>query len=190
MRIATIEIKGLTPYSPSKAFQSEKKPKESHEEFDKRCWREHAHVNKNDEVVIPAEVTRKAIIETAEFLGKGGFLQKKGAAKWTENFQRGLAVTEGSPIGHTVESMSEPELVYCHADGNPKSGKRVWRRFPFFREWEATLTVHILDDSIPEEIFNRVIDEVGVFNGFGRSSPRTKGQLGRFIVEKCTIAEV
>ena len=190
MRIATIRIKGLTPYSPSRAFQSEKKSKELPEDFDKRCWREHAHVNAEGEVVLPSEAIRKGIIETAEFLGKGGFLQKKGSAKWTENFQRGLAVTTSAPIGHTAESMKEPELVYCHADGNPKSGKRVWRRFPFFPEWGATLIVHILDDSIPEEVFGRVVDETGVFNGMGRSSPRTKGQLGRFVVEKCEISEI
>ncbi len=187
MRVATIEIKGLTPYSPSKAFQSEKKEKESPENFDIRCWREHAHVNVDGEIVIPSVAISKAIIATASFLGKGGFLQKKGAAKWTENFERGLAVAESSPIGHKEASMKEPELVYCHADGNPKSGKRVWRRFPFFSEWAATLVIHILDDSIPNEIFERVVNDVGLFNGFGRCSARVGGHLGRFTIEKCTI---
>ena len=48
MRVATVEIKGLTPYSPSRAFQSEKQDKESPADFDKRCWREHAHVAKGE----------------------------------------------------------------------------------------------------------------------------------------------
>jgi len=190
MRIAKIEITGLTPYSPSKAFQSEKKPKESPAEFDERCWREHAHVNSDGEVVIPSTAVSKAIQATAAYLGKGGFLQKKGAAKWTENFERGLAVAVSPPIGHTADSIETPELVYCHADGNRKSGKRVWRRFPFFSNWSAVLEVHILDDSIPVDVFERVIADCGVFNGFGRYSPRVGGSLGRFVVDKCTITEV
>ncbi len=190
MRVATIEIKGLTPYSPSRAFQSGKKDKESPEDFDKRCWREHAHVNEAGEVVIPAVTIGKAIIDTAAFLGKGGELQKKGSAKWTENFIRGLAVASSAPIGHKATSMVEPESVYCHADGNPKSGKRVWRRFPIFHTWECTWTVHILDDSIPDEVFKRVVNSVGTFNGVGRSSPRVGGFNGRFTIEDIAIKTI
>lgn len=188
MRVATIQIKGLTPYSPSKAFSSEKRDKESAEDFDKRCWREHAHVDANGNVVIPSVAIGKAVVDTASFLGKGGELQKKGSAKWTENFIRGIAVAKSMAIGHKADAMKEPELVYCHADGNPRSGKRVWRRFPMFHEWASTMVIHILDDSIPEHIFQKVIESCGLFNGFGRYSPRVGGHLGRFTVESIEIA--
>lgn len=187
MRVATIRIKGITPYSPSKAFQSEKKEKESPEQFDIRCWREHAHVDAKGNVVIPSVAIGKAIVASAAFLSKGGFLQKKGAATWKENFERGLAIASSPAIGHTADEMTEPEMIYAHADGNPKGGKRVWRRFPIFQDWDATLVIHILDDSIPVEVFKQVMDACGLFNGFGRYSPRVGGHNGRFIVEDISI---
>ena len=187
MRVATIKIRGITPYSPSKAFTSEKKDKESPEQFDIRCWREHAHVNSKNEVVIPSVAIGNAIVDTAAFLGKGGELQKKGSAKWTENFIRGIAIAQSAPIGCNADTMKEPEMIYAHADGNPKSGKRVWRRFPIFHDWGATLVVHILDDSIPVDVFKRVVESCGLFNGFGRYSARVGGHNGRFIVEELSI---
>lgn len=187
MRVATIKITGLTPYSPSKAFTAEKGDKEGPEQYDIRCWRDHAHVDKDGNVIIPAVAIGKAIVDTASFLGKGGELQKKGSAKWTENFIRGIAIAKSATIGVKAEEMTEPEMVYCHADGNPKSGKRVWRRFPMFQNWAATLVVHILDDSIPEDVFKKVVDSCGLFNGFGRYSPRVGGYLGRFLVDEIVI---
>jgi hypothetical protein len=187
MRVATIKIKGITPYSPSKAFTSEKKDKESPEAFDIRCWREHAHVDASGNIVIPSVSIGKALADTASFLSKGGELKKVGNAKWAENFFRGLAIAKSPQIGYKSADMKEPEMVYCHADGNRKSGKRVWRRFPIFHDWTATLVVHILDDSIPEDVFAKVVESCGLFNGFGRYSPRTGGHNGRFVVESLSI---
>lgn len=187
MRVATIAIKGLTPYSPSRAFQSERNDKESHEDFDKRCWREHAHTNKQGDVIIPSSAIMKGIVNSADFLAKGGFLKKVGSSKWNENFKCGLAIAASPSIGHKATEMEEPILIYAHADGNPKSGKRVWRRFPIFDQWQATFEVHILDDSIPDDVFERVIEAFGMFNGLGRWSPRVGGQNGRFTIEKLTI---
>lgn len=187
MRVATIKIRGLTPYSPSKAFQSEKNEKESPEDFDKRCWKEHAHTNDKGEVVIPAVAVGLALANAAAYLSKGGFLKKKGSATWAQNFLCGLAVATSPTIGHNLADCKDPELVYSNADGRRGSGKRVWRRFPIFHEWAATLTVHILDDSIPEDVFSQVVDACGHFNGFGRYAPRVGGFLGRFIVEDLKI---
>ena len=187
MRVATIKIKGITPYSPSKAFTSEHREKESPEQFDIRCWKEHAHVDATGNIVLPSVSIGKAIVDSAAFLSKGGFLQKKGSSTWKENFERGLAISKSPTIGATVDDMKAPEMIYAHADGNKKSGKRVWRRFPIFPEWSATLVIHVLDDSIPESVFKQVMEACGLFNGFGRYSPRVGGHNGRFVIEEFEI---
>lgn len=188
MRVATVQIKGLTPYSPSKAFTSEKKEKESPEEFDIRCWREHAHTDADGNVVIPSVAIGLGLASAAAYLSKGGFLKKKGSATWAQNFLCGLAVAKSPSIGCHIDDCKEPEMVYCNADGRRGSGKRVWRRFPFFNDWEATLVIHILDDSIPDDVFKQVLEAFGLFNGMGRYAPRVGGHLGRFTVESCKIA--
>jgi len=50
------------------------------------------------------------------------------------------------------------------------------------------LIVHILDDSIPEDVFGKVVNDCGLFNGFGRYSPRVGGHNGRFTVEDLKIS--
>lgn len=186
MRVATIKIKGLTPYSPSRALQSEKKQDETHDEFDRRIWKEHIHHDGNGNVVIPVTCIAPAFATSASYLGKTGELAKKGQATWAENIRCGLAISESPKIGKTVDE-AVAERVYCHANGKRGPGTRVWRTFPIFHEWSATLVIHILDDSIPAEIFERVLEAVGLFNGFGRFRPQNGGYLGRFIVESCEI---
>jgi len=187
MRIATIQIEGLTPYSQSRALQSEKKKEETYDDFDRRIWPEHMHCVGKD-VCVPAVAIIKGMAEAASYLGKGGELKKKGASHWGQNFQCGLAVARNPLIGKTAD-QARPERCYCHADGNRKSGKRVWRTFPIFDEWKATLVIHILDDSIPEEIFEKVLNAFGLFIGIGRYRPENGGYLGRFTVKKIAIQD-
>ena len=186
MRIATIRIKGLTPYSQSRAFQTEKKREETHDDFDQRAWPEHMHVNEDGNVFIPAVAIMQGMEAAASYLGKGGELKKKGSATWAQNFKCGLAIAKGPSIGHTSKS-AKAERVYCHADGRRGSGKRVWRTFPVFHEWECTMQIHILDESIPEDIFNKVLEAFGLFVGVGRYRPENGGYMGRFTVEEVRI---
>ncbi len=200
LRIATIEIKGLTPYSQSRAFQSEKKKDEDHETFDERSWPEHMHVNEDGDVFIPAVAIMQGMAAAASYLGKGGNLQKKGSSTWAQNFNCGLAIAQGPSIGIKAEAASKVtpghpsggikcEKVYCNADGRRGSGKRVWRRFPMFDSWTATLVIHILDETIPQEIFEKVLDAFALFIGMGRYRPENGGYLGRFLVEKLVITD-
>ena len=138
MRTATIRIEGLTPYSQSRAFQSEKRKEETHQDFDERAWPEHQHVDGDGHPVIPATAILQGMAAAASYLSKGGDLKKKGAATWAENFRCGLALAANVPFeGSGVHS----ERVYCHADGKRGSGKRVWRTFPQYDQWSATITM-------------------------------------------------
>lgn len=186
MRIATIKIKGLTPYSQSKALVSEREKNETHEDFDKRIWPEHIHSDAKGNVVIPAVCLGPGMATAASYLGKGGNLAKKGNATWAENFRCGLAIATSPTIGHHKKDAVE-EAVYCHSNGKRAPGPRVWRRFPIFHEWAATLEIHILDDTIPEDIFLKVLEAFGLFGGIGRFRPQNGGHLGRFTIESCKI---
>lgn len=187
MRVAIVKVKSLTPYSQSRALESEKKREETHDDFDKRIWRERIHADEQGEVFIPPVAITQGMATAASYLGKGGELKKKGAATWAQNFTCGLAVAEGPRIGMKADD-ARAERVYCHSDGRRGSGKRVWRTFPIFEKWAATFTIHILDDTIPEDIFERVVKAFGLFIGAGRYRPENGGYLGRFIVEKVTIS--
>lgn len=200
LRIATIQIKGLTPYSQSRAFQSEKKKDEDHETFDERCWPEHMHVNEAGEVFIPAVAILQGMSVAASYLGKGGNLAKKGAATWAQNFTCGLAMAQGPSIGIKGADASKVtcdaasggikcEKVYCHVLGRRGTGARVWRRFPVYENWSTTLVIHILDETIPKEIFEKVLDAFALFIGMGRYRPENGGYLGRFLIEKLVIKD-
>jgi hypothetical protein len=185
MRIATIQVEGLTPYSQSKALQSEKRREESHDDFDARIWKEHQHFDEKGQPIIPAVSILQGIAAAASYLGKGGELKKKGQSTWAQNFVCGLAMAKHPAL---VASDVRPERVYCHADGKRGSGSRVWRTFPIFDAWSATLVLHILDDTIPADVFERVISAFGLFIGIGRYRPQNGGYLGRFTVKSVEIA--
>lgn len=187
MRTATVRVKSLTPYSQSKALESEKKKGETHDDFDKRIWPEHIHADADGQVFIPPMALIEGMGEAAAYLSKGGELKKKGQATWSQNFQCGLAVAEGARIG-IAASDARSERVFCHSNGKRGTGTRVWRTFPVFDSWEAEFVIHILDDTIPEEVFNRVMVAFGMFIGIGRFRPQNRGYLGRFVIEKISIA--
>jgi hypothetical protein len=186
MRTATIQIEGLTPYSQSRAYQTEKNDNETHDDFDKRAWPQHLHVDDKGEVFIPAVSILQGLAAAASYLGKGGDLKKKGSSTWAQNFNCGLAVARGPSLGKT-QTDARTERVYCNSDGKRGSGKRVWRTFPIFDQWASTLTIHILDDTIPETIFAKVLEAFGLFIGIGRYRPQNGGYLGRFTVKKMEI---
>jgi len=188
MRLVTLQIEGLTPYSQSRALHSVKNPDEEYDTFDTRIWPEHIHADENDQVVIPAVAILQGLAKAASYLGKGGDLKKKANATWAENFRCGLAIARSPEL--ETKKEARPERCYCHANGQRSSGTRVWRTFPIWDEWKSSVLVHILDDSIPEDIFTKVAEAAGLFIGIGRYRPENGGYLGRFTVKKTTIATV
>ena len=186
MRTATVQIAALTPYSQSRPLKSVKNKNETHDDFHSRVWPEHLHVDDEGQVVIPPTAILQGMAVAASYLGKGGLLKKKGQSTWAENFRCGLAMARGSRIGKD-QAAARPEPVYCSPNGKRGGGTRVWRTFPVFDDWRATLTIHILDDTIPDAVFEAVLDAFGLFIGIGRYRPENGGYLGRFTIEACSI---
>ncbi len=186
LAIATVKLKSFSPYSQSNYFESEKKQSESHDERERRCWREKMHVEEG-EVVIPLGQFKAALDEAAARLGTIK-IDKKGLKNFIEP---GIVIAEHVKIGVKAEDV-KCERVMCNADGQPskysKSGK-VPRLFPLIPSWTGTLKITVLDGRINEEHIRACLKEAGLFVGIGRWRAGNRGQYGRFLVEKMTWEE-
>lgn len=181
LRIAHCHIYSAGPYSQSAPFLSKKKDKEKDDAFEERVWRERMTVNKDGIVCIPSMGFKMAMADAAAFNSKK--IPGKKNATYTKHFRSGLVVLENIPLGiHRDDVKGEP--VYVNADGKRGSGTRVWRIFPVIPHWEASVPVHILDDTITEEVFAEYLAEAGSFIGLGRFRPQNGGIYGRFKVRK------
>lgn len=177
MRTATITIKGVSPYSAGKVFEDqEKAPGESHHDHEKRCWRQRLNVNAQGQGIIPPMAFVQALQTAAKrYAGK---IQGKGNATWTKHFEAGLLVTDPMVLGVTRESVAG-EWVFVPSDGVAGSGKRVMKCFPVVSNWEGEITVHVLDDEITPDIFEKVAVQAFKLVGVGRFRPEKRGFYGR-----------
>jgi len=184
MRICTVHIESITPYSASRKVDEDEHPrlpKEKPDEYDKRVWREHCTVDKDDTVCIPGMGLKMAVDEACKRLG----LQVPGRGKtmYTKYFVSGQIVESDVPIGIKKDQL-ESISIWANADGVRGSGKRVRRYFPYIQEWRGVARFLILDDAIPADVFEKVVREAGQLIGVGRGRPEKGGMNGRFDVAK------
>jgi len=186
MRLATATIKGLAPLQFGKYHQAEKtKEKESKDAYEKRTWREKAHYNKEGVCFIPPMALKKTVQTAARFLGIQ--IPGKGKANYTKHFKSGILVTEGLNLG---VSKDETEGLWVFSGGTGAgSTTRVMKCFPTIQEWAGSVIFYILDDIIPEDVFERVLKEAGNFIGLGVFRPENGGYYGRFEVESVKWSE-
>jgi hypothetical protein len=175
--VAQVNILGLGIYSQSRAHEAPKKNGESHEDYDKRTWKEHLHT-KDGIVIIPETAIIQCIHSGVRYLGE----KKKGMATWTKHFEGGIAMFEPAITNIQVKDVTY-EDIYSNADGVRGSGKRVYRRFPIMAPWSAKFSVTVLDPEITEDVFVRHLEVAGKYRGIGRWRPEKGGQNGRFAIE-------
>lgn len=189
MRIATTTLQSISPYSQSKNYEmavpklgrSTGASTESPKDYEIRTWRERCHYDAEGRVMIPPMAFKNCVAEIAKYLSVQ--IPGKGKSTYTKHFEAGLMVLEGVTLPVTKEAIAG-EWLFVPKDGRRGGGGRVWKCFPVIPEWKGTVTFHILDDVISEEIFERHIREAGNFIGIGRFRPRNNGYYGRFEVKK------
>jgi hypothetical protein len=182
MRIATVTIKGISPYSQGKHHETPKLDKEQPADYDKRTWREKLHFNKEGEVFIPPMAFKNCLSETAKFLSMK--IPGKMNATYTKHFESGILITEPIMLG-IHKNKVESETLFVPSDGKRGGGKRVYRTFPKIDEgWTGKVTVYILDDTITTSVFEKHFREAGKYRGIGRFRPANNGFYGRFDVLK------
>lgn len=180
MKIAVAHLKSMSPYSQGKHISAEKLDKESHNDYEKRTWRERLHVNKDGNVLIPPMSLKLCLSEAAKFLSMQ--IKGKGKATYTKHFEAGVMVTDEIVLPIKRDEVASEEL-YVPSDGVRGSGKRVTKWFPLISEWEGRAKFYVLDETITRDVFEYHLNQAGLFIGIGRFRPRNNGYYGRFNVE-------
>lgn len=175
MRDVTITLEGITAYSSSKALTVEKEKGESHDDFEKRIWREKAHYDDQERVYIPGVSFKMALDEAAKVIKEK--IKGKGNSTWTKIFETGC-----STIGDMDLGLSKSELkaisIYCHANGQRGSGSRVTRYFPYIPTWGGSVLFRIFNDDLPQDVFERFFTQAGILSGVGRGRPSSACAAG------------
>lgn len=191
MKQAVCKLVSLAPVQQSKYINSPKKDKETAQDHEARCWKERAHVGPKGKIILPAMGFRHCITDAARFLGSAGALQipGRGKATYTKHFEAGIMVLNDVETKYTLDTV-KPLWLFVPSDGKRGGGTRVQKCFPVIDEWAGELTVNVLDDTITEEVFERVIREAGNFIGIGAWRVQNRGMYGRFLVEKVTWKQI
>ena len=183
MKTATVTIEGISPYQQGRYHQAEKLEKESHDDYEKRTWREKAHVDKDGFIFIPPMAFKKTVETAAKFLSIP--IPGRSKALYTKHFLSGILVSEGMTLN--VKKDDVPGMwVLGNARGQRgASGARVSKCFPTIqKDWGGKVIFYILDEIITQEVFEKVVTEAGNFIGLGVFRPENGGYHGRFIVKE------
>jgi hypothetical protein len=180
MRVAFASLKSVSPYSQSRPVQSIKTRDQTHDEFEQATWKERCHVDNKGIVFIPPMNFKNCIAEAAKY--KSIQIPGKGKSTYTKHFEAGILCKEPLSLGVKLADV-KGERLFVPASGKRGDGKRVWKTFPVFSEWEGAVEFLILDEIIDEETFELHLVDAGQFIGIGRFRPRNNGFYGRFSVE-------
>ena len=179
MKIARTVLESIAPYSQSRKHNTVALEKEGKDEYERRVWREKCHVGPNGNIIIPPMAFSNCIKEAAGFLSIS--VPGKGKSTYTKHFDAGVLVVE--PLDTGMKQSEVPgEWLSMNADGKRNSGARVDRCFPRIDHWKGKVDYLILDDTISEPVFRRVLEAAGQLIGIGRFRPRNRGFYGRYTV--------
>lgn len=186
MRIAKVHLSSVpgVAYSTSRMIDIEKFPKKEKEDaggYDKRLWREKATYTPDGIICIPSMALKQAVDEAIKRLNIG--IAGRGKSTYTKFFVAGQICAHDVPLGIHKDDLEYVDII-ANSDGIRGSGKRVNRRFPVVYNWKGVAEFHILDDVIPNEVFEKGITEAGRLVGIGRFRPEKGGFNGRFEVDR------
>lgn len=181
MKTARVTLRGVSPYSQSKHYQTEKLPKELAKDYEARTWRDRMHVDPNGNVFIPPMSFKNCLSDAAKFLSIQ--IPGKGKATYTKHFEAGVLVVDALVLPIKRDDVPG-EWLFVPADGVRGSGKRVEKCFPVIHEWGGVVEFLVIDETITEDVFTDVLKQAGAFIGIGRFRPRNNGFYGRFVVDK------
>jgi len=181
MRTVTASIESTCPYFQSAPMVTPKENKESPADYDKRCWRDRIHANAEGYVEIPPMAFKFAIDSMAKKLRMK--IPGKGNSEYGKLLAGGVVVMNGITL--PIKKQDVPgESLFLHADGKRGGGARVPRIMPRIDQWKGEMQFLIVDDAIPEEVFEMHLKEAGMLIGIGQHRPENNGYRGRFTVKK------
>lgn len=185
-KIATCNLKSEGPYIQGKAFVSQKEERETHEEYEKRSWKERCHVTDKGNIFIPASQFSNSLKNAAGYLSMK--IKGQGPMKYTQKFKSGTMVIDDLILPLNVKDV-EGRWQFVPSDGKKGGSTRVHKCFPEIPSWEGAVTYYIIDDIITEEVFKKVLIASGVLIGIGVYRPQNGGTAGRFSVQNIEWSE-
>lgn len=185
MPTAIATLRSVSPYSQSRYLLESKEKNESHDDFEKRIWREKAHTIKTGpdkgKVCIPPMAFKQALDSAAKYAGIQ--VPGKGKATFTKHFLSGVLVADPLVLPIDKDDLDHYAGPMSSTGEKGKSGgKVVIRIFPQVNEWEGDVTFHIIDDVITPDVFRQVCEIAGRNIGIGRFRPQNGGFNGRWEV--------
>jgi hypothetical protein len=187
MKIVTFHLTGASPYSQSRPHLDEYLDGESHDDFRRRTWRSHLHVDKDGWVFSTPASIKNCLSESAKFMNIG--IPGKGKSTYTKHCEAGVACIEPIRLGIKAADV-QSETLFLPADGRRGSGKRVWKTYPILPEWSGDVELVILDETVLQTskrtgnpVLQDIAESAGQFIGLGRFRPKNNGWYGRFTVE-------
>lgn len=183
MKSAIAHLVGESPYSQGKHIDPEevpKKPKELHDDYERRTWRHRMHVTRDGFVEIPGAAFANAVKQAAARLRLR--VPGKGQTEYKKYFEAGIMCPDGIILPIKAEDVPSDKL-FVPSDGKRGGGKRVTKWFPRIDEWNGKVPFFIFDDIITEDVFKQVLVAAGQLVGIGRFRPENCGYYGRFSVK-------
>ena len=187
MPTAIVKLKSVSPYSQSRYLLESRGSNEAPDDFEKRIWRDRAHVMEvgpdKGKVFIPPMAFKQSLDAGAKYASIQ--IPGKGKATYTKHTKSGVLVSE--PL---VLPIKKEDLAYyagpmsSTGEKGGAGGKVVIRIYPMILEWEGEVTYHILDEVITPAAFEQMLTVAGRNIGIGRFRPQNGGFNGRYSVEK------
>lgn len=183
MKVFIASLVSTSPYSQSYNFARDvpRDEKETADAWENRAWRNRCHVHPNGQLFIPPTSFKEALTAVASYLGVQ--IPGKGKQTYAKHFRAGILIAEGPTLPVTRDEV-EGEWLYLNADGRKGGSRRVWRCMPVIREWAADLPIHVLDETITEDVLRYHLEQAGAFIGIGRFRPQNGGWYGRFRIKE------
>jgi hypothetical protein len=182
MKTATVEFEGISVLQQGRYHKTEKREKETADDYERRTWKERLHTDKDGFVFIPPMAFKKSIETAAKYLSIP--IPGKGKALYTKHFKSGILVPEAVSLGIHKDEVQGTWVLGNSQGRAGASGPRVEKCFPTIHQWGGSVVFLILDETITEDVFERCLEESGSLIGIGVFRPENGGYHGRYKVNR------
>lgn len=173
---------GVSEYFFGKRHDESKRDDETHEQFDKRAWRQKVNLTADGQCFIPPFALKNGLESAARRLQ----VKVPGQAKstFTKLFTQGVYCVEpllmyhdGKPL--TIDDV-KPRPIFVPSSGKRGQGSRVDRTFPTLSAWMFHASMTVFDEKITDDILIRHLEELSRYIGFGAMRVEGGGVNGRW----------
>ena len=141
-------------------------------------WRGSLYVDKDENVILPAESIKAALIGGAK-------KEKSGPQARGGTFVRGSPVLEHNSSGNNLDELwGDGDSQNVHRVSVKIASSRVMRTRPQFHDWSAEVDIHYDTSQAHASDIVRWLETAGRIIGIGDWRPEKSGDFGRFTVEE------